>query len=102
MADMQRKQEVWLVHICNKRTGETVVYRHLFGFREEGGDRDTFIWGDGNYSCDCNRGIFFHEAKGEKHADHPCSSTPDTVVFLIPRIVVEATGEVIYSEEFPA
>jgi hypothetical protein len=32
-------------------------------------DGFRFLWSDGNFGCDCNRGLFFAEAAGEPEPD---------------------------------
>ena len=32
-----------------------------------------FLWEEGNYSCDCNREIFFERANGVETEDEECS-----------------------------
>jgi hypothetical protein len=36
--------------------------------------RGAFIWGDGNYACDCNRALFFASVVGEDDPDRECGS----------------------------
>lgn len=33
---------------------------------------ETFMWSEGNYGCDCNRGLFFAEAGGADDPDAWC------------------------------
>jgi len=55
----------------------------------------AYMWGDGNYSCDCNRGLFFERAKG---------NDPDLFEFDCGdgrfRVIArnEATGQVLYED----
>lgn len=49
-----------------------------------------FLWSEGNYSCDCNRAIFFHNW-GPESDDRTCGHT-DYAVMLA---VVRETGQVI-------
>ncbi len=36
-------------------------------------DAIAYQWGEGNYSCDCNRGLFFWRASGGVgYESHPC------------------------------
>lgn len=53
-----------------------------------------YIWGDGNYGCDCNRALFFARAGGEEDpVDIPCGETAFDVE------VIDATsGTVIYTQ----
>lgn len=35
--------------------------------------RESYAWAEGNYSCDCNRALFFAQAGGEaEDDDRPC------------------------------
>ncbi len=43
------------VHIRDNTTGETREHRDPYDWFE-------FLWSDGNYGCDCNRGLFFGRA----------------------------------------
>jgi hypothetical protein len=53
-----------------------------------------FIWSEGNYSCDCNRALFFARgAQGTDEPDVPCGETMYRC-----RITLEETGEVILDE----
>jgi len=49
-----------------------------------------FLWADGNYSCDCNRAIFFDRPEDDE-AEYPCSDG----AYLVK---VVADGEVILDE----
>lgn len=58
----------------------------------------SFIWEDGNYSCDCNRALFFERAKiGDKDAwpEVPCGHE----LYRLDKLVVRETGEIVYSEK---
>ncbi len=58
-----------IVKIRNNTTGEIVDHPDVGNFDEDG--FIDFIWSDGNYSCDCNRYLFFHRAKS---FDNPCGN----------------------------
>lgn len=49
------------IFIKNNTTGEVVNYKD--DIDDEG---NMFIWEEGNFSCDCNRFLFFERAKGNK------------------------------------
>ena len=51
----------YLVAIHDNVTGETRMYRE----DTEWSDVQEFLWEDGNFSCDCNRGMMFKRAAGE-------------------------------------
>lgn len=54
----------------------------------------TFIWKDGNYSCDCNRSLFFARAAGDaEDFDKECSDGKYSV-----RVRNKKSGRVFYSE----
>lgn len=61
----------------------------------DGNEMATWIWREGNYSCDCNRIMDFGKANGEKRTkawDILCSSGKYQVVLL------SEGGDEIYSE----
>ena len=66
------------VHITDTATGETRVSRDESDWvsdHDEGespGWLHTYMWGEGNYACDCNRSLFFARAAGEDDPDHEC------------------------------
>jgi hypothetical protein len=57
---------------------------------------EDFIWTEGNYSCDCNRELFFERAAGKEHGeiDSPCGKGR----FRIDWIKIDSTGETVYTE----
>ncbi len=60
------------VHIVHNESGVTRTYRHEYEWEPNHG----FLWGEGNYSCDCNRRLFFKWASGEdanSEDNVPCS-----------------------------
>lgn len=53
-----------------------------------------FIWEEGNFSCDCNRELFFRRAGERPEIDNPeCGDTRYRI-----QIKDAATGEVLYDE----
>ena len=54
--------------IRNNETGEIREYKS-YTFLEVDGNYNNFIWEEGNYSCDCNRHLFFKRAKDEETDD---------------------------------
>lgn len=63
---------------------------------EEPEDLSTFNWQENNFSCDCNRGIFFSRAGAEQEDnDAPCGQGRYSV-----NLRREDTGETYY-REFP-
>lgn len=41
-----------------------------------------YLWSEGNYSCDCNRGMFFAQAAGEPDPDMICGESRYAVKIL--------------------
>jgi hypothetical protein len=48
------------VKITDTTTGETRTYFYDMDWD----DASDWMWGDGNYSCDCNRSLMFMRATG--------------------------------------
>lgn len=59
-------------------------------------DGIAYMWRDGNYSCDCNRQLFFNEADGVTTSDEDveCGEGAYTVI----SVKNAETGELIYSD----
>lgn len=64
-----------------------------------GGKPSAFIWADGNFGCDCNRGLFFARIGNDPdaEADHPCTWESPAPLYAA-QIVNAADGSVIYDE----
>ena len=77
------------IFIKNTHTGETREYKdhglNFFG---------SFIWEEGNYSCDCNRSLFFDRAAGcPSGGDRTCGEEKF-------RVRIEDTdGRLLYEDE---
>lgn len=56
-------------------------------------EAELFIWEEGNFSCDCNRGLFFANAAGEDDPDRACGMDEYSVQIINP-----ADGSIIYDE----
>lgn len=56
------------VTILDTETGKMATYEDKFpeGPWSKG---DEYLWTDGNFGCDCNRHIFFAQARGEGSAE---------------------------------
>lgn len=81
-----------VVQIKDTLTGEVRNHRDEY-LLTKGEPFEPYMWEEGNYSCDCNRGMFFASVKGEPDPDMPCNSAA-------PRfsVHIEVDGEVLYSE----
>lgn len=63
------------VQIKDTTTGEVRVTKHTVWSTNKGeryGGADEFMWLDGNYGCDCNRGLFFWRAGDVELKDPRC------------------------------
>jgi hypothetical protein len=87
----------WVAAVAEIRDNATgVVREHESHETMMDGDPDPgdFIWSDGNYSCDCNRRLFFARAAGEDEDwDGGCSDGLYAV-----RLRNKRTGRVYYNE----
>ena len=66
-------QSYYHVALCLNETGEIRMYRNDMAW----GEHDHFSWTENNYSCDCNRHLFFLRADGiepgEEDWERDCS-----------------------------
>lgn len=85
------------VHILDRQSSQRVVYQ-ADGYDEpdQPGTFSSFIWQEGNFSCDCNRAIFFSEAGGQgvDEDKQPCGKDR----FLLEKITRKSDGQVLYEE----
>jgi hypothetical protein len=66
-----------IAEIRNNETGEVRDYETEEILEVGNSHPNTFNWAEHNYSCDCNRLLFFKRAKGEETEDDfevDCSS----------------------------
>lgn len=64
-------------HIRNNKTGEVRVHDDSISMYPNGSP-NAFIWEEGNYACDCNRSLFFHNWGPESDAQ-ACTETEFSV-----------------------
>jgi hypothetical protein len=87
------------VYLLDTQTGERAVYRS----EHEGDDPDSpgtfgdYPWRDGNFSCDCNRGLFFARAKGEDPEWNAFACGDGR--YRVEKIVRVSDGQQVYSED---
>lgn len=95
---MSEKEVIWVpitARITSTKTGETRDYlTKLYTTVDYDG---IFQWEEGNYSCDCNRYIFFENVIGRTYQDiteeeRPCSDGLFTV-----ELIRDSDNVVIYS-----
>ena len=78
------------VYIRDNNTREIRVYQE----NHDWDDSYIFQWAEGNYSCDCNRELFFGRACGEERwGKTECGQGRFSISIALP------SGEVVYSEE---
>lgn len=74
-----------LVHIRKEATGEVRVHHEQY-------DWCNYQWGLGNYSCDCNRHLFFERAAGKEClGGQGCGESAYTITQ-----VVGSDGQIIF------
>ena len=84
-------------HIKENETGKIGIYPCYV--LESDGKPNPFIWEEGNYACDCNRGEFFLSTQGFKDEDDfaeyewNCSEEKYSVNLVNPN-----DGKVFYKE----
>lgn len=85
------------VEIVDTITGELVSYIDE-AMADDSDDLLGFMWGDGNYACDCNRANFFADAKGIEHGptQFPCGDGRYRV-----KITDLETGNLLYEDQWP-
>lgn len=80
------------VEITQVATGEMRVHESTGWW--ENGRFEPYIWSEGNFSCDCNRRLFFERAAAGDDWDGPapCGSSAFTVR------VMDMDGTVLYED----
>ena len=79
--------------IRENATGEVRESPHTIDVTDDGMP-NSYIWEDGNWSCDCNRATFFGiESIDDEHQHFPCGSTAFSV-----NLRRDDTGEMFYRE----
>jgi len=81
------------ISITRVSDGKNVTYWDDEGLYQEGDYDGVFIWEDGNFSCDCNRSLFFHRALGLPEEDCSCGYEAFRVDFI-----KDETGKIWYQE----
>lgn len=59
----------------------------------------VYLWEEGNYSCDCNRRLFFYRAIGDAEKERDAWDKPCSQDQYRARVCSAKTGRVIYEEE---
>lgn len=82
------------VTLTDTKTGKQRVYDTEEYFPKDGWS--DYLWTDGNYSCDCNRYLFFQRADGKTPSLGKAKCGEGR--YLVNSIVLKDTGEQLYSE----
>lgn len=85
-----------VVIMTDTTTGEVASYSDTGNFEpDENGFDDRYMWEEGNWACDCNRGIMFQTALGNTEGEYPtpCGSTRYRVR------IVDLDDVVLYEDE---
>ncbi len=92
-------KDIWVKCLVKYRNNETGEAREAFEnliWEEEFEEKlCLYIWQEGNFSCDCNRYLFFQRAKGEDEIDDDCKCGHSK--FDI-QIYNPLNGELLYNE----
>ncbi len=77
-----------VVFIKKVSTGEVVQYRtDIWSY----GGLNFYLWEHGNYSCDCNRALFFERTKGNEPENINCGESEYVVE-------IEVHGKIQYKD----
>ena len=82
-----------VAYIRNNETNEIRKYATDIIWDENEHEAETYIWEEGNFSCDCNRHIFFQNVNGEDDENRKCSEDKYSVNLLNPK-----TNKYFYKE----
>ena len=82
------------IRLRKTETGEERDYTDEYGSREQWEKSGGYIWMEGNFSCDCNRELFFCRAGDEDEPDPITAQCGDTRYRLV--WVKDEGGEILY------
>ncbi len=77
---------MFTVHIKNNKTGE--IRQHIEK-DENWFDGSDFMWTEGNYSCDCNRALYFARANGSDDELAEGQDCGDNEAYSIPFVILK-------------
>lgn len=82
----------WTAYLTDLDTGETREWK-IYDFEAAHLEESDFMWSEGNYSCNCNRALFFARAAGEEDPnDRECGDGAYSIIIL------DGTGDVRYHD----
>jgi hypothetical protein len=85
------------VHIRKQSDGVVRVYKTDGLLDDDGEHLSTYIWEEGNFSCDCNRYLFYQRAVDADEDDNAPDGFCGEDKYRI-WIVNPATGNIVYDE----
>jgi hypothetical protein len=92
------------VYLYDRKTGERAVYNTEGWDNHDDEEFGEFIWSEGNYACDCNRSMFFADARGydrnDKNSPYYSDCNIDTR-FVIEKIIRVSDQKIVYMEKIP-
>ncbi len=83
----------YTVHFRDTLTGDTRAWRSGMSWHES----SEYLWGEGNYSDDCNRVLFMYGSDCDPKQDNKTYNCASEHI-VIDKIVCDKTGETLYSE----
>lgn len=87
---MERKLKFRLL---DTKTGVQKDYVDITPYDEDGAGC-LYQWGEGNYSCDCNRSLFLYDHAEDK--EYPCNIGKSVIV--VKEVWDANTGELIFED----
>lgn len=92
----------YTVHIRNNETGEVRHYRSddvlTYAYPESREPDQLWIWKEGNYSCDCNRALYFCRAADEAEIDVPCDVDGKPRAYSVTHVTLDDGREISIDE----
>ena len=83
----------FLVYIRRNETREVRCCREFTGDARWCEWDGEYMWADGNYSCDCNRELFFDRAGGDAgEGPHACTDGQYSVM------ITDMAGKLLYAD----
>ena len=65
------------IALRNNKTGEVRLSQHDFPWD----GTQEYIWSHGNYSCDCNRALFYYDW-GKEADEHECGDSAFSALYV--------------------
>lgn len=93
MSDVPETTSGYRLFLTDTATGIRREVAHEAEWEDTDDSATEFMWTEGNYSCDCNRSLFYRGAAGEPEDDRrPCGDERFALT------VQSHGGDVVYDE----